>query len=134
MLTNTATQSQANQSSARCNAAGLSRAVTVHRAHFTVDFVIAIRFAKDGIRICLHRLFCVRAARKQRPGQNENYKCLRKHVSRSRSSSYASQTGSEIADSGRRRLSPLPAFNCAAAVKWINEEESMIKRIGLVWQ
>jgi hypothetical protein len=61
--------------------AGLSRAVTVHHAHFTVDFVVALRFAKDGIRICLRRLFCVRAARKQQPGRNENHKRSRKHVS-----------------------------------------------------
>jgi len=60
--------------------AGLSRAVTVHRAHFTVDLVVAFRVAKDGISVCLRFLFCVRAARKQRPDRNENYTRSRKHV------------------------------------------------------
>ena len=53
---------------------GLSRAVTVHHAHFTMDLVVALRLAKDGIRVCLRSLFCVRAARKQRPGGNESHK------------------------------------------------------------
>ena len=41
----------------------LSRAVTIHHAHFTVDLVVGIWFAKDGIRVCL-RLSCFSAARK----------------------------------------------------------------------
>jgi hypothetical protein len=61
-------------------AAALSRTVTVHHAHFTMDLVVALRFAKDGIRICLRSLFCVCAARKQRPDRYENYKRSRKHV------------------------------------------------------
>ena len=63
--------------------AGLSRAVTVHHAHFTVDLVVAVRLAKDGIRVCLLSLFCVRAARKQRPDRNEDYKHSRKHFAMS---------------------------------------------------
>ena len=55
-------------------AAALSEAVTVHRANFPVHFVVALRFAKDGIRVCLRSLFCVRATRKQRPGGNESHK------------------------------------------------------------
>ena len=62
-------------------AAALSRAVTVHHAHFTIDLVLAFRFLKDGVRVCVRSLFCVCAARKQRPDQNENYKRARKHVS-----------------------------------------------------
>ena len=61
--------------------ADLSRAMTVHHAHFTVDFVVALRFLKEGIRVCLRSLFCVRAARKERPDRNENYTRSRKHVS-----------------------------------------------------
>jgi hypothetical protein len=60
-------------------AAALSRAVTVHHPHFTMDLVVALRFAKDGIRVCLRSLFCVCAARKQRPGRNENHKHTGKH-------------------------------------------------------
>jgi hypothetical protein len=62
-------------------AAALSGGVTVHHAHFTVDLVLAFRFLKDGIRVCVRSLFCVCAARKQRPDQNENYKRAPKHVS-----------------------------------------------------
>jgi hypothetical protein len=46
-------------------AASLPRAVTVHHAHFTMDLVLAFRFLKDGIRVCVRSLFCVYAARKQ---------------------------------------------------------------------
>ena len=60
--------------------AGLSCAVTVHHAHFTVGLVVALRFAKAGIRVCLRSLSCTCAARKQRPERNENYKRSRKHV------------------------------------------------------
>jgi hypothetical protein len=63
-------------------AAALSRGVTVHRAHFTVDLVIALRFAKNGIRVCLRSLFCVCAARKQRPGGDENHKQTSEHFAR----------------------------------------------------
>jgi len=59
---------------------GLSRAVTVHHAHFTMDLVVALRLAKDGIRVCLRSLFRVRAARKQQPDRNENYTRSRRHV------------------------------------------------------
>ena len=61
-------------------ATALSRGVTVHHTHFTVDLVVALPLAKDGIRVCLRSLFCVRAARKQRPDRNENYTRLRSHV------------------------------------------------------
>jgi hypothetical protein len=60
-------------------AAALSRAVTVHRAHFTMDLVVAFRFLKDGVRVCVRSLFCVCAARKQRPGSNKNHKRTDKH-------------------------------------------------------
>jgi hypothetical protein len=60
--------------------AGLSRAVTVYRAHFAVDLGVTIRFAKDGIRVCLRILSCVCATRKQRPGRYENYKGPSKHL------------------------------------------------------
>jgi hypothetical protein len=62
-------------------AAALSRGVTVPRAHFTVDLVVTIRFAEDGMRVCLRILTCVCATRKQRPRSYENYKRSRKHVS-----------------------------------------------------
>lgn len=45
-----------------------------------MDLVIALRFLKDGIRVCARCLFCPCAARKQRPGCNENHKQPGKHV------------------------------------------------------
>jgi len=59
--------------------ASLSRAMAVHHAHLTVHLMVALRFAKDGIRVRLRRLFCVCAAREQRPRCDENYKRPAKH-------------------------------------------------------
>jgi hypothetical protein len=64
----------------RLMAAALPRGMAVHRAHFAVDLVIAVRLLQYGIRICLSSLFCVCAARKQRPGCNENHKQADKHL------------------------------------------------------
>jgi hypothetical protein len=61
-------------------AAALSRGATVHRAHFTVDLVVTIRFAQDRMRVCLRILSCVCATRKQQPRSYENYKRPCKHL------------------------------------------------------
>lgn len=62
-------------------AAALSRAGAVHHAHFAVNLVIGLWFAKDGIRVRLSTLFCICAAREQRPSSDENYKRPGKHLS-----------------------------------------------------
>jgi hypothetical protein len=78
------------------NAGALPRGVTVHRAYFAVNLVIALGFAKTGIGVCL---FCVYAARKRCPRCNENYKQTNNHSPMSISDT-ASQGIHRISDCG----------------------------------
>jgi hypothetical protein len=102
------------------NGASLSRAMGVHHAHFTVHFLVALRFTKDGVRVRLRRLFCVCAARKQRPDRDENYKSSRHHVFHLNLSDTQVNLEPGVPTAARNESGQLPPFNCAMAAKWLH--------------